>query len=81
MKLYKLCLDLYEMYGNIPAKYTVITPEIGEKFSTTYEGKRCRFGGGDGRLGDIPAYLGGCEVVAWHVDLYQTGEYKAVIEI
>lgn len=81
MKLYELCLDLYEQHDgkNIAVWYKVVTPEVGDKFGTTYEGNRIPFGGGGSRLSDVPAYLGGCEVVSWRVDPGR--DPKAYIEI
>lgn len=46
----------------------VVTPEVGRRYGSEYQGQRVSFGGVHGRLADIPAYLGGEEVVSRYWD-------------
>ena len=44
------------------------TKSIRRAYGTEWEGKFMEYGGVDGRLGDIPAYLGGEEVIDYHTE-------------
>ena len=83
MKLYELCRDLYMEcdQNNFPTRLHVISDHVAEKYGHVYEGERVRFGGIGGRIGNIPAYLGGEEVLGYTVDILQSGEYSVTINI
>ena len=68
MKLYELTDILYLKRGNARVYLDVVTIAYAIKYGTLYENKLSRFGGVCGRLSDIPAYLGGCDVVDYDAD-------------
>lgn len=50
---------------NNPAVWLdVVTPAIRERYGSEYQGELIGFGGVHGRLSDIPAYLGGEQVIS-----------------
>lgn len=80
MLLYELMRDVrtYEaevrQLGQNPAvNLDVVTPAVGERYGSEYQGELVKFGGVYGRLGDVPAYLGGEAVVShwWDGDVLQ----------
>ena len=62
MKLWELAKELYLKNGNVRCSLEVETESVKKEFGRTYEGRQVNYGGVYGRIGDIPAYLGGCEV-------------------
>lgn len=66
MKLYELARMIYLDYGNKPiVNLKVETEEIAYKFGSDYQGNHINFGGLSGHVNDIPAYLGGFEVLSF----------------
>lgn len=83
MKLYELCRDLYEEcnHCNFRTRLDIVSDIVAEKYGTVYDGKLSLFRGIGGRISDIPAYLGGEDVLGYTVDLLQSGEYSVTINI
>lgn len=85
MKLYELCKTIYTMKDltgkNPRVTLRVETPTVAMNYGTTYDGKTLFFGGVSGRLSDIPAYLGGEDVVSYDIDYNETGECAITITI
>lgn len=63
MKLYEVMEKLYTKYGNAKCELVIETDEIAFKVGSEYEGKLIRCAGVNGRVIDIPAYLGGYDVI------------------
>lgn len=71
MKLYKLVEDLYHGFGNIKCELGITTADIEMK---------CCLSGVSGTLSNVPAFLGGCEVIACELT-YNSLEQKVEITI
>lgn len=54
--------------GNPACNLEIETDSIAYEFGSIYEGKRVPFRGVNGRISDIPAYLGNCEVKTFWKD-------------
>ena len=63
MRLWELAKELYLSEGNAACAVEVESEDIKCQFGTIYNGELCKYGGLDGRVGDIPAYLGDCDVI------------------
>ena len=53
---------------NPVTRLEVETRSLRKAYGTVYKGELIQYGGVDGRLGDIPSYLGGEEVIDYHID-------------
>lgn len=76
MKLYQLMEALYLKEGNAPAEVRIDTPAVAITFGHYYEDQFMLAGGVNGRISDIPAYLGGYPVKTW--SLYE-GKFEIII--
>lgn len=62
MKLWEVMERIRTNGGNAHCELIVETDEIREKFGTMYDGELVKYAGVNGRVSDIPAFLGGYEV-------------------
>lgn len=72
---------LRELEGNPLVAVKVETEELQLRFSHIYEGYTVKYMGIDGRLNDVPAWLGRCEIK--HIDedvmMHKDGSMKYTI--
>ena len=71
MKLYELVSDLYHGFGNIKCELGITTADVEAKFHLS---------GVNGTLSNVPAFLGGYEVIACDLT-YNSLEQKVEITI
>ena len=72
MKVWELTkvikMNTEEGNRNPITRLEVETRGLRNAYGTVYKGELIQYGGVDGRLGDIPAYLGGEEVIDYHTE-------------
>lgn len=76
MTITQFTKEIYLEEGNVRCKIEVETGNIGWKYGGEYEGKKVFYAGLDGRIADVPAFLGDIEIK--HVDNDRDG-YKVFI--
>lgn len=76
MKLYELMETMYLEHGNIMCSLDVETDAIANRFGHTHEGQAVAWGGVNGRISDIPAYVGNYDVTWWELVEYERKQFN-----
>ena len=81
MKLYELMEMTFLEEGNVPCELKVETDDIAHRFGMVYEENEITFHGMDVCVREIPAHLGGCEVLDSELVWYKDGNCKLFVTI